>query len=127
MRLQTSRVGVPLVYRGPGTLPGLFLPRRVFPSNQRFFMVGDAGFEPATPSLYPLLVPPPCKLGQSFPGRYCPVGKSRIKERFLRFLAPVLSYSVLVRPAPVAARLQHLTLRRDEGNKGLAAWGSALR
>src|SRR5215208_695499 len=110
-----------LVYRwcteGREALPGLFLPRRVLPANQCFFMVSDAGFEPATPSL----------LGQTFPGRYCPVGKSRIKEQFWPFLAPVLSYSVLVRPAPVAARLQHLTLRRDEGNKGLAAWGSALR
>ena len=30
-------------------------------------VVGDAEFEPATPY---------CKLGQSFPGKYCPVGKS---------------------------------------------------
>src|SRR5215218_3120053 len=44
-------VGVPLVYRGPGSASGLFLPRRVLPANQRFFMVSDAGFEPAPPSL----------------------------------------------------------------------------
>jgi hypothetical protein len=31
--------------------------------------------------------PPPCKLGQCFSGRYCPVGKSRIYERFLALLA----------------------------------------
>jgi hypothetical protein len=56
--------------------------------------------------------PPPCKLGQSFPGGYCPVGKFRISKQFWPFLAPVFSYSVLVRPAPVAARLQHLNLLR---------------
>src|SRR5919107_313654 len=54
--------------------------------------------------------PPPCKLCQSFPFRFCPVRKSRINKQFLPFLAPVLFYSVLVRPAPVAARLQHPTL-----------------
>src|SRR5215218_6917875 len=74
MRLPTSRVGVPLVYRGPGSTSGLFLPRRVLPANQRFFMVSDAGFEPAPP--------PPCRLGQSIPGGFCPVGKSRIYKRF---------------------------------------------
>src|SRR3712207_5931771 len=56
--------------------------------------------------------PPPCKLGQSFPDEYCPVGKFRIDKQFWPFITPVLSYSVLVRPAPVAARLQHLTLLR---------------
>ena len=56
--------------------------------------------------------PPPCKLGQRFPGGYCPVGKSRINERFLPFRAPSFSCSVWMRPALVAARLQHLTLLR---------------
>ena len=50
--------------------------------------------------------PPPCKLGQSFPGGYYPVEKSRLYKQFLRFLAPSVSYSVQVCPAPVAARLQ---------------------
>src|SRR5829696_192778 len=27
--------------------------------------------------------PPPCKLGQSFPGRYCPIGISRLYKQFL--------------------------------------------
>ena len=56
--------------------------------------------------------PPPCKLGQCFPGRYCPVGKSGIYKRFLAFLTPLFSCSVRVCPAPVAARLQHLNLCR---------------
>jgi hypothetical protein len=56
--------------------------------------------------------PPPCKLGQSFPGGYSPVGKSRLSKRLLAFLAPSFSCSVLVCPAPVAARLQRLTLLR---------------
>ena len=47
--------------------------------------------------------PPPCKLGQRFPDRYCPVRKPRLYKRFLVFLAPLFSCSVLVRPAPVAA------------------------
>src|SRR5215218_4866845 len=55
--------------------------------------------------------PPPCKLGQSFPDRYCPVGKSRLYKRFSVFLAPWFSCSVLMRPAPVAARLQHALQR----------------
>src|SRR5215212_1348260 len=53
--------------------------------------------------------PPPCKSGQTFQGEFCPVGKSRIYKRFLPFLAPSFSCSVRMRPAPVAARLQHLT------------------
>jgi hypothetical protein len=68
--------------------------------------------------------PPPCKLGQSFPGRYCPVRKSRIHERFLPFLAPLFSCSVRMRPAPVAARLQHLTLL-TAGNRRGVGWFSA--
>src|SRR5215217_6937880 len=60
-------VGVQLVYRGPGYAPGpLFMSTKacclqallkwaMLDSNQR---------------------PPPCKLGQRFPGRYCPVRKS---------------------------------------------------
>ena len=31
--------------------------------------------------------PPPCKFGQSFPGGFCPVGKSRLDKQFLPFLA----------------------------------------
>src|SRR5829696_4506959 len=54
--------------------------------------------------------PPPCKLGQGFPGGYCPVGKSRLDKQFLPFLAPPFSCSVRVRPAPVAAWLQHRDL-----------------
>jgi hypothetical protein len=54
--------------------------------------------------------PPPSKFGQSFPGRFGPVGKSRYIGGFLAFLAPPFSCSVLVCTAPVAARLQHLTL-----------------
>src|ERR671917_539833 len=56
--------------------------------------------------------PPLCKLGQGFPGRYCPIGKSSLSERFLAFLAPLLSCSVRVCPASVSARLQHLNLCR---------------
>jgi hypothetical protein len=59
--------------------------------------------------LYSNQRPPPCRLGQSFLGRYCPVGKSSLSKRFLAFLAPLLSCSVRVCPASVAARLQHLT------------------
>jgi hypothetical protein len=54
--------------------------------------------------------PPPCKLGQCFPGRFCPVGKLCMNSRFLTFLGPWFSCSVRVRPAPVAAQLQHPTL-----------------
>jgi hypothetical protein len=32
--------------------------------------------------------PPPCKLGQRFPDRYCPVRKSHLAKQFLAFLAP---------------------------------------
>src|SRR5215212_1342116 len=53
--------------------------------------------------------PPPCKFGQHLPAGFCPVGKYRINTRFLPFLAPSLSCSVRMRPAPVAARLQNLT------------------
>src|SRR5215218_7465927 len=56
--------------------------------------------------------PPPCKFGQSFPGRYCPVGKSRLSKRFLTFLAPSFSCSVRLRSASVATWLQQLTLLR---------------
>ena len=56
--------------------------------------------------------PPPCKFGQSFPGGYCPVGKSSLFKQFLPFLAALFSCSVRVRPAPVAAWLQHLTFLR---------------
>src|SRR5215207_4898268 len=55
--------------------------------------------------------PPPCKLGQSFPDRYCPVRKSRLLKRFLAFLTTLCSCSVRVCPAPVAARLQHALQR----------------
>ncbi len=57
--------------------------------------------------------PPPCKAGQRCPGKYCPVGKSRLSRQFLPFPAPMFSCSVRrVCPALVAARLQHLTLLR---------------
>src|SRR5829696_1495413 len=54
--------------------------------------------------------PPPCKLGQSFSGRYCPVSKFRLSKQFWTFLVLSFSCSVQVCPTPVAARLQHLTL-----------------
>src|ERR671915_2065609 len=56
--------------------------------------------------------PPPCKLGWSFLGGYYPVEKCRLYKRFSTFLASSFSCSVRVRTAPVAARLQHLTLLR---------------
>jgi hypothetical protein len=55
---------------------------------------------------------PPCKFGQSFSGRFCSVGKSRLYKQFLAFLAPLFSCSVRVCPTSVAARLQHLILPR---------------
>ena len=60
--------------------------------------------------------PPLCKLGQIFPGRYCPVGKSRVNERFCRFLRrrfPVLSGRVLL-------RLQHTYLLPELGEQTAA-------
>jgi hypothetical protein len=62
-----------------------------FLQNATFCKVGDAGFEPATP---------PCKLGQCFPGRYCPVGKTALLSGFWRFLRhrfPALFGCVLLR------------------------------
>jgi hypothetical protein len=59
---------------------------------------------------------PPCKLCQSFPDGYCPVGNSAYISGFFAFLAPVFSCSVLMCPAPVAARLQHLTLLTVPGD-----------
>jgi Transposase, Mutator family len=53
--------------------------------------------------------PPPCKLGQSFPGRYYPVGISRLSKQFWAFLTSSFSRPVQVCPAPVATRLQHAT------------------
>ena len=56
--------------------------------------------------------PPPCKFGQSISDRFYPVGKSSLFKQFLPFLAALFSCSVRVRPAPVAAWLQHLPLLR---------------
>src|SRR5918999_347027 len=56
--------------------------------------------------------PPPCKFGQSFSDRFYPVGKSSLFKQYLPCLAALFSCSVRVRPAPVAAWLQHLTLLR---------------
>src|SRR5918998_180749 len=76
--------------------------------------------------------PPPCKLGQSFPGGFCPVRKSRLSNRFLAFLAPSFSCSVRMCPALVAAWLQHLSLLRPApysptlSRSGSALWSMVL-
>src|SRR5215204_5477205 len=58
------------------------------------------GEQPGLPCKWAMLDlnqrPPPCKLGQSFPGMSCPVGKQRLSRRFLPFLALLLSCSVQV-------------------------------
>ena len=96
-----SLISLGLQQTGPDTPPDPLLTPIKY-RNLQENLVGDAGFEPATPSL----------LGQTFPGEFCPVGKSRIYKRFLPFLAPSFSCSVRMRPAPVAAWLQHLTFPR---------------
>jgi hypothetical protein len=71
---------------------------------------------------------PPYKLGQTFPGECCPVGKSRLSKQFLAFSIALFFCSVRVRPAPVAAWLQHLTILRPAPfPPTLSRFGSALR
>ncbi len=80
----------------------------VLPAKRRFSLVGDAGFEPATP---------PCKLGSGFLGVFCPVRESGLGKRHRGSASVRESGSVLLFPAPVAARLQHAleVLRVREG------------
>jgi hypothetical protein len=89
-----TRVAAQLLHRGSGISWSLFLYPTFYLQNTAF---------PEWAMLGSNQRPPPCKLGQRFPARFCPVGKRAYISAFRRFLRHY--FSALY--GYVRLRLQH--------------------